>query len=385
MKIARALGSLKPSYGKQILSAANSEGMISLAGGLPDEQSFPLHLIQAIMQKVTQDPCVFQYGTTEGYAPLLQFLHKYYDIQEHEVFICSGSQQGLDLIARCFIEPGETVVIEEPSYMGAIQVFELAQANILTVPQESDGPNLTDLEVCLANHSVKIFYAVPDFHNPTGVCWSLAKRKAVAHLCEQYNVTLVEDIPYSTLNFVNPAQPTVSSFCYSRSLVIRSFSKMATPGIRVGAVSGPSQWIQPLITLKQSADVHTSTPMQAMLFHLLQHEDFVQHLNNVRRLYADRYQVMRDAIFEFMPDSCFFKPVTGGMFIWLEFNNPSLNIEAIARESITNNVAVVPSTQFYPSRYDKVIPALRLNFTHTSTELLREGIYRLSKVIHQFS
>lgn len=391
MKLAKSLQDIQPSYIREILSAANAPGVISLAGGLPDEATFPLALMKDSLTNLPNMSQLFQYGNTAGYSPLLEHFRTRYDLPlSQDGIVCTGSQQGLDLIARAFINPGDTVVMEAPSYLGAIQVFGLAQANIESISQCDDGPDLAELEACFANKKVTIFYAVPDFHNPTGVCWSLPVRQKVAELCQRYHVTFIEDVPYRELRFKGDFLPLVSSFCPDNSMVLRSFSKIATPGIRLGLVTGKTEWISSLNTVKQAADLHSSIPMQAVLLDLLQHEGFDQHLDNLRQLYRQRYEALIGNIESKLPINCQVNSVDGGMFIWLSLSNDNDNdndnfdVDALAQTALENGVAVVPSTVFYQER-DNVKPALRLNFTNANEVELGEAVDRLAKVIKQFS
>ncbi|TMM47670.1 aminotransferase-like domain-containing protein [Colwellia ponticola] len=379
MKLATSLQEIQPSYIREILSAASAPGVISLAGGLPDDTTFPLALMAKSLSDLSNKTQLFQYGNTAGYTPLLNYFRSLYQLPaSHSSIVCTGSQQGLDLIARAFINPGDSVVMEAPSYLGAIQVFGLAQANIESVSQDPDGPNLDELETCFATKDIKLFYAVPDFHNPTGVCWSLAVRQKVAQLCQQYKVGFIEDVPYRELRYKGDFLPLVSSFCPDNSLVLRSYSKIATPGIRLGLVTGKADWITALNTVKQAADLHSSVPMQAVLLDLLQHPDFDEHLVKLRALYYSRYQALSQQIALKLPSNCYANSVDGGMFIWLSL--PDCDVDALAQSALEHGVAVVPSSVFYQDRAT-VIPALRLNFTNASVEELSEAVDRLAKVI----
>jgi len=381
MKLATSLQQIQPSYIREILAAASAPGVISLAGGLPDDATFPLAIMEKSFSKLADNPRLFQYGGTAGYGPLLAHFKTAYQLPEsHEALVCTGSQQALDLIARAFINPGDTVVMEAPSYLGALQVFGLAQAHIESIEQGSDGPDLLQLEDCFATKDVTMFYAVPDFHNPTGICWSLATRQKVALLCQQYNVAFIEDVPYRELRFSGEALPLVSSFCPDNSLVLRSFSKIATPGIRLGLVTGPSTWIAPLNTIKQGADLHSSVPMQSVLLDLLTDDGFQTHLDKLTTLYHGRYQALATQISNKLP-MCQFNPVDGGMFLWLSL--PQCDVYALAQAALEEGVAVVPSTVFYQQRGD-VAPALRLNFTNATQTQLSDAIDRLAKVISDF-
>ncbi|KAB0291679.1 PLP-dependent aminotransferase family protein [Vibrio sp. D404a] len=377
MEIAKSLQQIQSSYIREILAAASDKNVISLAGGLPDEQTFPIELMKPTLENLANMPEVFQYGSTAGYGPLIDHLSDTYQLPEsHTAMICTGSQQGLDLIARAYVDPGDTVVMEAPSYLGAMQVFGLVQANIVTVSQTEFGPNLDELETCFKQQAPKMFYAVPDFHNPTGVCWTLESRQQVAALCEQYNVAFIEDAPYRELRFTGSELPLVSSFCPDHSIVLRSFSKIASPGLRIGAVTGKRSYLEPLIKVKQGADLHSSVPMQALLLGLLKHQDFGLHMENIRNLYKSRYEVLFSELEQKLPQGCVLKPVDGGMFIWVEI--PECDTFELAKSLLGNGVAVVPSPVFYPDA-NGAKAALRLNFTNANPDELREAVSRLAE------
>ncbi|MUJ24049.1 PLP-dependent aminotransferase family protein [Aliivibrio fischeri] len=381
MEIAHSLQQIQSSYIREILAAASDKNVISLAGGLPDEETFPIEIMKPILESLSDMPDVFQYGATAGYAPLLEFLTQKFELPEnHLPMVCTGSQQGLDLIARAYINPGDTVVMEAPSYLGAMQVFGLVQANISTVSQTEFGPNLEELEQCFIQESPKMFYAVPDFHNPTGVCWSLETRKKVAELCIQYNVAFIEDAPYRELRFTGEALPMVSTFCPQDSIVLRSFSKIASPGLRIGVVTGKKSYIEPLIKVKQGADLHSSVPMQALLLGLLKHEKFEQHMQTIQTLYKQRYDVLYNELKAQLPAQCEVNAVDGGMFIWVSL--PDCDTFELASTLIANGVAVVPSPVFYP-KPEGSPAALRLNFTNAKPNELVEAVNRLTNVLNK--
>ncbi|QIA64846.1 aminotransferase class I/II-fold pyridoxal phosphate-dependent enzyme [Vibrio astriarenae] len=380
MEIAQSLQQIKSSYIREILAAASDKNVISLAGGLPDEKTFPLELMKPTLERLADTPEVFQYGSTSGYGPLLSFLGDYFKLPgTHTIMITTGSQQGLDLIARAYVNPGDKVLMEVPSYLGAMQVFGLVQANILTVSQTDFGPNLEELEQCFAEQKPKMFYAVPDFHNPTGVCWALETRQKVAELCIQYDVALIEDAPYRELRFSGEALPMVSDFCPQNAIVLRSFSKIASPGLRIGVVTGKVSYLEPLIKIKQGADLHSSVPMQALLHGLLEHDNFETHITIIRELYKSRYDVMFSELEKQLPTGCVLRPVDGGMFVWVEI--PECDTFELAKQLLVNGVAVVPSPVFYPEGAE-VKTALRLNFTNATSEELKVAVTRLAHVLH---
>ncbi|MBL4829909.1 MAG: PLP-dependent aminotransferase family protein [Aliivibrio sp.] len=377
MEIAQSLQQIPSSYIREILAAASSDSVISLAGGLPDQSTFPIKLMESTLARLTSMPEVFQYGSTEGYGPLLAHLNELYQLPDnHKAMVCTGSQQGLDLIARAYMDPGDKIVMEAPSYLGAMQVFGLSQANMLSVSQNDEGPDTIALEQIFKENKIKLFYAVPDFHNPTGVCWSLATRQKVAALCQRYDVALVEDAPYRELRFTGNELPMVSSFCPDHSIVLRSFSKIASPGLRIGVVTGKESYIQPLVKVKQGADLHSSIPMQALLLGLLQHPEFDQHLVGIRNLYQARYQKMMGELTKQLPNNCLLKSVEGGMFIWLSL--PDCDTFQLANDLLAQGVAVVPSDVFYANR-SEVKSALRLNFTNSSLEEIEQAVAVIAK------
>lgn len=369
---------MKSSFIREILAVAQDPEIISLAGGLPDVKTFPVGLLKPTIDQLTSDLNLFQYGPTQGYERLIKHLNDRYQLPEHhKLLVTTGSQQGLDLIARAFINPGDKIVLEAPSYLGAMQVLNFVQADIVPISQNAEGPDLNALEQCFARRQPKLFYAVPDFHNPTGVSWPLATRQEVAKLCLRYQVTFVEDAPYRPLRFTGDTLPMVSSFCPDQALVLRSFSKTASPGMRIGAVSGPAHWIDPLIKVKQGADLHSSLPTQAMLLGLLEHPSFEQHVANVRQLYRDRYEVLHTALKSLEMFGCFTQPVEGGMFVWLTL--PECDTFTLAKTLLDQGVATVPSDVFYSGQ--KRSSALRLNFTNSSSECLKEAVARMAGVI----
>ncbi len=377
MEISRHLQHIRPSYIREILNAAKSPDVISLAGGLPATELLPVKLFAKAMHSITDMPDLFQYGETQGYPPFLDYIDTVYNhsLEMHSI-VCNGSQQGLDLIARAFLNPGDKVVVEAPSYLGALQIFGLAQAKILSVNQTMTGPDLNKLESIFALDRPKMFYAVPDFHNPTGLCWSLDTRKAVAQLCQHYRVAFIEDVPYRDLRFTGQQLPLVSSFYKEHSIILRSFSKISAPGIRLGIVSAPSNYLAPMLKVKQVSDLHTNVPMQAVLMHVLKDNAFSQHIDSVCSSYKQRYLTLKKTLSRLQDKGCYFDEVEGGMFVWLRL--PDIDSMNLANQLIKRGVAVVPSTVFY-HQAPKASSALRLNFTHSSQANFEEAIDKIAQ------
>jgi len=375
------LQNIRPSYIREILSAAKSPNMISLAGGLPATELIPMHLFSKATLSISECSDLFQYGETRGYEPLINEAHKHYAISNNiSSMITNGSQQGLDLIARAFLNPGDNVALEAPSYLGALQVLGLSQARIHSVQQTNSGPDIHDLEALFSSQKIKFFYAVPDFHNPTGVCWSLTTRQQVAALCHRYGVTLIEDAPYRELRFSGEPLPLVSSFCEDRAIVLRSFSKIAAPGIRLGMISAPQNVLAPMIKVKQASELHTAIPMQAILMKVLKDPEFTQHIDNVRTAYQTRYQALKQFLSRLHTYGCQISNIEGGMFVWLQL--PKIDPLTLAESLLKQGVAVVPSNVFYHS--DKnTPPALRLNFTHAKPDKLEAAVAKIERCLQQ--
>ncbi|RQW61801.1 PLP-dependent aminotransferase family protein [Vibrio viridaestus] len=379
MQVAHSLQSTPSSYIREILAAASSSDVISLAGGLPNKATFPMEIIELGLKEIRSNDSVFQYGNTAGYQPLLSYLARQYALPtSFKALITTGSQQGIDLVARAFINPGDNIVMEAPSYLGALQVFSLAQATIHTVEQTSSGPNIECLERCFRLHKPKLFYAVPDFHNPTGISWSLDIREKVASLCLCYNVTLIEDAPYRELTFEDNTLPMVSNYCPDNSIVLRSFSKIVSPGLRIGLATGHCALIEPMIKVKQAADLHSSLPIQQLFLSVISHPEFLPHLQRTRTLYSKKYQQMYSSLKHHLPDYCQINKTKGGMFIWITL--PPCDTLALAKESLDNGVAIVPSCVFYPNNRDAQA-GIRINFTNCEEHEVEIAAKRLSVVI----
>ena len=391
MRASQRVQSSKPSYIREILAAASDKNVISFAGGLPDQSHFPMSLLQDAFAEVSMSDAMFQYGETQGLDSLLGVLEEIYGLHSDlSGMITSGSQQALDLVARSFINPGDVVAMEAPSYLGALQVFGLVGAEIETVEQNADGPELDKLESLFKNRKPVLFYCVPDFHNPTGVCWSLDRRRSVASLCEKYGVTLLEDAPYRQLRFCDQELPLVSELCPSRAITLRSFSKAVAPGLRVAWVTAKREWISVICRLKQATDLHTGLPMQAVLQRVLRSDKFAKHLQSVCSLYARRAETFAEALAEYLP-ICSFSRVQGGMFLWCIFDeqiHPGINgkgkdtMMEVARRCLNRGVAIVPGDVFYVE--SAPVKAMRLNFSHSTPAQIELGVKRLASAIYDY-
>lgn len=375
--------SIKPSYIREILAASAKPNMISLAGGLPAPELFPMDLVQKALLDVAQVPDYFQYGSTEGDVTLRQWIANAWrtpagTLDHDNVLVTTGSQQALDLIARAYIAPGDRVLVESPCYLGALQVFKLAGAEIITIDQQDDGPDLNQLEESLKLQP-KLFYTVPDFHNPTGVCWSRDKREQVAAMINRHDVIVVEDAPYRELRYEGKGLPQLSSYLNKVSFRLGSFSKTITPGVRLGFVIANRAMLAPLITIKQAADLHSSQPLQHMILQMLEDPTFGEHLERVR----DEYRRRRDLLCRLLRDqfgsAISFKRPHGGMFLWASFDGACS--DRIAANALVCGVTVVPGTAFLDSD-SATSNSLRLNFSYENEDVLAQGVSRLHSAVY---
>jgi DNA-binding transcriptional MocR family regulator len=350
--------------------------MISFAGGLPDPESFPLDMMRESYREIYQYPELFQYNATKGLEGLIAALTKRLSLtNERSLFITSGSQQGLDLIARSFIAPGDKILVEAPSYLGAIQVFKLAGADLQSISILNSGPDLEKLKECFESQQIKFFYAIPDYQNPTGYCYPQAMRSAIAQLCREYGVIVIEDSPYRELAFNGKKQASISEFYPEGTIVLHSFSKIVSPGLRIGCVEAKHEIINTLIKLKQITDLHSNIPSQYVLQKLLEHSNFEQHIRSIRHNYHNKYQLLTTELKRSLADEVSFEAVDGGMFIWLTFKDERIEAEEFARKALENKLAVVPGNVFYVDEKADG-RSIRLNFSHPSLANIEEGVKR---------
>ncbi|UTW05137.1 PLP-dependent aminotransferase family protein [Amphritea atlantica] len=379
MKFARQAQSLNASYLREILSAASQPEMISMAGGLPAASLLPLELVRVACASLADNSLFFQYGSSRGYQPLLETLEQHSPQSTQPWLICNGSQQGLDLIARALLETGDPIVAEVPAYLGALQAFQLTGASLLPLLSGAAGPDLDQLEHYFKTAAVKLFYAVPDFHNPTGRVWSAETRVAVAALCRHYGVTLIEDSPYRQLRFSGTELSPVSELYPEQTISLISFSKTGFPGLRVGAMSGPAEFIALAERIKQATDLHTGIPQQVIIHRLLNHQQYPDHLARLQQGYRNRYHHLSSELQQQLGQQIEFDPVEGGMFIWLSLNGKSGT--EIAARALSHKLAVVPGAAFYAKGATAEDSHIRLNFSNTDTALVREAVARLARAI----
>ena len=369
-----------------ILKAAASPDVISFAGGLPNPDSFPVKEMEAAVTKVLERDGVraLQYSNTEGYMPLRKFISDRYkkqgvDFAPENIIITNGSQQALDMVAATLINPGDAVAVEKPSYLAALQTFHLYGPKIVSVSLNEDGIDCDELEKVLAEYDPKFIYVIPNFQNPTGLTYSAQNRKAVYNVIRNKNVILIEDDPYGELRFDGKTLPYIAAGRFDNCILLGSFSKTATPGMRVGyLVCKNAELLETIAAAKESSDVHTSVLSQYVLYDYLTHNDYDGHIAEIRALYESQCKTMLDAMSECFPASVSYTRPDGGMFIWCTLPEGKTALDFFY-EAVECKVAVAPGDPFYTA--PRAVRTFRLNYTNASKEEIREGIRRLGTLL----
>jgi len=375
------------SFIRNILKVTESEDVISFAGGLPNPISFPVEALKASANKAISEngSRLFQYSGTQGYAPLREYIAAKYrrvhglDVHADDVFITTGSQQALELIGKVLINKGDGIVIEEPGYLGAIQAFTLSEPTFYGVTLENDGLNLEELENALQQPNVKFVYTVPNFQNPTGLTYSKEKRQQIFEILSKYDVALIEDDPYGELRFQGEPLPYIGAGKLENSILLGSFSKTVTPGMRLGfIITKNKELMQHIETAKQATDLHTNIFSQYVIYDYLANNDYTEHVQNIIALYKNQADAMLNAMEEFFPAHVDYTRPDGGMFIWATMNNGTSSLD-VFQKAMEQKVAFVPGDPFYTSKTG--VNTMRLNYTNATPEVIREGIKRLSSIL----
>jgi 2-aminoadipate transaminase len=382
-RFAQRAEQLQSSAIREILKITQRPEIISFAGGLPSPATFPVEHMQEAFNTVLsrQGKVALQYGTTDGYAPLREWIAHALStngatIAPDQVMMVSGSQQAADLVGKVLIEERSKVLVETPSYLGALQAFSIYQPEFASVPTDDHG--LLPEALAPIADGARLLYAQPNFQNPTGRTMPLERRTAVVDVCARLGLPLVEDNPYGALSYRNEPLPTMLSMNPQGVIYMGSFSKVLTPGIRLGYVVAPHGLIRKLEQTKQAADLHTSQLTQMVVYEAIKDGFFDTHIPAIRALYANQCQAMLDAMDEFFPQQAKWNRPEGGMFIWVTLP-AHIDARQLLEESIAQHVAFVPGAPFYANEPEK--NTLRLSFVTVPPEKIREGIAKLGKLI----
>jgi 2-aminoadipate transaminase len=380
------MGKVQKSFIREILKVTENPQVISFAGGLPNPKFFPVREIAEATAKVldASGDSALQYSTTEGYPPLRQYLADRYlkkrgvTVDPNKILITNGSQQGLDLIGKVFLDQGDGIIIERPGYLGAIQAFSMFQPQFHPIPLCDDGVDTAALADSLREHPSKLFYGVPNFQNPSGITYSNHNRAEVADILRQYGTLFVEDDPYGELRFIGHDLPSMKTYLYDQAILLGSFSKIVAPGMRLGWICASGEIMEKIIVAKQAADLHSNFFSQRVVYQYLADNDIDSHIAVIRKAYGKQRETMVAAVERYFPDEAKCTKPEGGMFLWVTLPQgiPSLDLFELASKE---HVAFVPGAPFYVDGGGT--DTLRLNYSCSDEAAIEEGIRRLGKAL----
>jgi len=377
------------SFVREILKVTEDPEIISFAGGLPNPRYFPVQEVAAATQKVLSEcgEAALQYSTTEGYFPLRELIARRYAkqglrVSPDEILITNGSQQGLDLLAKAFLNKGDSVILERPTYLAAIQSFGLFEPKFHSIPLQEDGIDPEALGETLSKDAAgaKLFYSVPNFQNPTGITYSRDKRRAVAEKLEGSGTVFIEDNPYGELRFLGEDMPSMRKYLGEDAVLLGSFSKIVSPGVRLGWVCACEEIMEKLIVAKQASDLHSNYLCQRIVHQYFMDNDIEQHIAKIRKAYKDQRDFMVETMEDTLPENVDFTRPEGGMFLWATLPENMSSLDLFNR-AIAMKVAFVPGQAFYADGGGS--NTMRLNYSNSDNERIGEGIRRLAKAIRE--
>jgi len=382
---------------RELLKLTEKPDIISFGGGMPAPDVFPVEDFAAACDRVLGEfgAQALQYGATDGYLPLREMIARHtgrygIKITPDNILITSGSQQALDLIGKVFINPGDRILVEEPTYLGALQAWNAYGAEYVTVPMDENGMISEALEETL-RAGPKFIYVLPNFQNPTGVTLSVERRQALIEMADRYGVPVIEDDPYGQLRYEGCHLPSVvtldgqfretGSAPYRGNVIyLSTFSKILSPGIRLAWVIAPQEVIRKLVQAKQGADLHTATFNQMVAYEVSRGGFLDRHVWMIRRVYQERRDAMLEAMEDFFPEETSWTHPQGGLFLWSTMPK-GMNSKKVLEKAIEQKVAFVPGESFYARGGGE--NTMRLNFSFAKPEIIRLGIERLGKVIKE--
>jgi 2-aminoadipate transaminase len=371
---------------REILKVVSQPGMVSLAGGIPAPESFPMEIMRELTAIVIDKyaSAAFQYDPTEGFGPFREILVDYLRLKgiracKEEILIASGSQGVLDAVGKVLISKGDKVAVEAPTYLGALQAFTPYEPEYIRLDTDDDGLIPTSLENVLDRGGVKFIYLVPTFQNPTGRTIPLERRRAIAAIIKKHDALLIEDDPYSSLRYRGVDIPTLKSLAPDNVVYISTLSKVFAPGLRIGFCVAPPLIRKWLVIVKQGTDLHSSTFNQALAAEYISGGYLAGHLPNIINLYRPKQEAMLAALDKYFPRKFNWSRPEGGMFIWAQ-GPRGLDMEKLYWKAVARNVAYVPGKYFYTDPGEG-IETMRLNFTMTDERTIDRSIKILSEVI----
>ncbi len=383
--LAQRAAKMNPSVIREILKVTEKPGIISLAGGLPSPQTFPIEAFGQAASRVLGEggAAALQYAASEGFTPLREAIARFlpWDVHPDQVLITTGSQQALDLVAKVLIDEGSRVLVETPTYLGALQAFAPMQPRIEAVASDDDGILADDLAAKVGSGAAKarFLYVLPNFQNPTGRTMTEARRQQLSERAAELGLPIVEDNPYGDLWFDQPPPPPLSARNPQGCIYMGSFSKVLAPGLRLGFLVAPEHVYPKLLQAKQAADLHTPSFNQRLVVEVMKDGFLDRHVPTIRQLYKRQCEAMLGALDEHLaPLGVTWNRPAGGMFLWLRLPEGMSAIELLPR-AVEHNVAFVPGAAFYAESADA--RTLRLSFVTASEEQIRTGIAALAAAV----
>ena len=390
MHIAERMQGVNGSAIRELFKLLGDPEIISFGGGNPAKECFPKEDIEKITAELLRDKSdvLLQYGATEGYLPLRKaYIEKILTdlgltAELENVLALTGSMQGLDLICKVVVNPGDVVLVEEPSFLGALQTFNIAQAKLVPVPLHTDGIHVDELEALVREYRPVMFYTIPTFQNPTSWVSGIEARKAIARLAAEYDMIVIEDDPYASLRFSGEKLPTIKSFDTSGNVILMSsFSKTISPGMRVALCCGNAELIRKMTIAKQSADTHSPNLNQAIIAEYLNRDLLPEHIAEISKVYAHSASVMIEAMEEYFPDWVEYEKPIGGLFIWCTLPE-GWDASELFKKAVARKVAFVPGVSFFTTP-GKGNNTFRLNFSAEPEERIRRGIRTLGDLLKE--
>jgi 2-aminoadipate transaminase len=393
---------VKSSAIRELLKLTERPEVISFAGGLPAPEVFPVAEFQEACQRVLAEKgaAALQYGTTEGYQPLREMIARHasrYGIKSRpeNVLITSGSQQALDLIGKLLINPGDRLLVEAPTYLGALQAFTVYGADYVEVATDDNGLCTELLDEALRS-GPKFMYVLPNFQNPGGTTLSWQRRVELVNLADKYGIPIIEDDPYGQLRYEGEHLPSLlvldrenlsrdNGHSLGNVIYLSTFSKTLAPGLRLAWILAPEEVIAKLVQLKQGADLHTSTFVQMVTYEVARGGFLDEHVRHIRQVYRERRDVMLEALEEHFPPEVTWTRPAGGLFLWVRLPE-GMNAVTLLEAALRENVAFVPGESFYAYGNGEGARHFRLNFSNAQPDMIREGIRRIAVAIrHQMT
>lgn len=391
LNFAKRMSYIKASEIREILKVTEHDDVISFAGGLPAPELFPVNEINEITRIVLEEAGTkaLQYTTTEGYAPLREWIAERMNnrlgtsFDKDNILITHGSQQGLDLSGKVFLDEGDVVLCESPTYLAAISALKAYGCNFIEIPTDTDGMDMNVLEDVLnSTENIKLIYVIPTFQNPTGRTWSLERRRKLAELSAKYNIAVVEDNPYGELRFEGEHLPSVKSFDEAGNVLCTgSFSKIFCPGFRIGWMAGDKEIIRKYVLVKQGTDLQCNTIAQMTIAEYLKRYDIDKHIAKIIEVYRKRRDIAMKCMERYFPDTVNFTHPEGGLFTWIELPE-GIPAREILEKCLEKKIAFVLGGSFFPNGNRE--NTLRINYSNMPEDRIEKGLQILGEVVTEY-